>query len=117
MAPTLALAKAASAHRARELALRFGLGDRLHHRPGELSTGERQRTALARALLNQPGLLLADEPTGNLDRANAELVLGYMAEFAGAGGAVLLATHDSSAAQYACGVLRLDKGRLTAAPL
>jgi putative ABC transport system ATP-binding protein len=112
LAPTLALGRADSVQRGRELALRFGLVDRLQHRPGKLSTGERQRTALARALLNRPSLLLADEPTGNLDRDNAELVLGYLAQFAKEGGAVLLATHDGSAARYARRVLCLEKGRL-----
>jgi putative ABC transport system ATP-binding protein len=80
--------------------------------PAELSTGERQRTALARALLNRPQLLLADEPTGNLDRENAAVVLGRLAEFAGSGGAVLLVTHDPMAAEYARRRVGMKEGRL-----
>ena len=76
--------------------------------PAELSTGEKQRTALARALLNRPKLLLADEPTGNLDQENGQAVLGYLREFARDGGAVLLATHDPRAAEYAHRVIRLE---------
>ena len=97
---------------AAELLDRFQLAHRLRHRPAELSTGERQRTALARALLNRPKLLLADEPTGNLDRDNAEIVLGYLAEFTRNGGAVLLVTHDSAAAQYAQRTVHLKEGKL-----
>jgi ABC-type lipoprotein export system ATPase subunit len=87
--------------RAEELLDHFGLGPRAKHRPGQLSTGERQRTALARALLNRPRLLLADEPTGNLDQENAEIVLRHLAEFAHQGGGVLLVTHDPQAAEMA----------------
>ncbi|MBN1419493.1 MAG: ABC transporter ATP-binding protein [Planctomycetes bacterium] len=87
--------------RARTLIERFGLAPRAHHVPAELSTGERQRTALARALFNRPKLVLADEPTGNLDQANAEVVLQALAEFAGEGGTVLLVTHGGDAARYA----------------
>lgn len=101
MAPGVALPRPDSEARARALIARFGLGERTHHVPAELSTGERQRTALARALLNRPRLLLADEPTGNLDPENSEIVLGYMDEFARSGGAVLVVTHDSDARQYA----------------
>jgi putative ABC transport system ATP-binding protein len=75
---------------------RVGLGDRLHHRPGQLSTGQQQRVAVARALANQPHLVLADEPTGNLDRKNARaalaLIRGACHE---AGAALLLVSHDS----------------------
>ncbi len=73
---------------------RFGLQDRCRHPVTELSVGERQRVALARALLFQPALLLADEPTGNLDKHNASIVLQALQDFATQGGAVLLVTHN-----------------------
>ena len=97
---------------AQQLAERFGLAHRLSHRPAALSTGERQRVALARALLRQPRVLLADEPTGNLDQENAAVVMTHLAEFAQAGGAVLLATHDPRAAAHATRRWRLEHGRL-----
>jgi len=97
--------------RAEEIIRYFQLTDRADHVPAELSTGERQRTALARATLNRPGLLLADEPTGNLDGANAEIVLGYLDEFARAGGAVLLVTHDDHAAGFAQRTVLLADGK------
>jgi putative ABC transport system ATP-binding protein len=112
LAPALALALPGAQQRAEELVTRFGLQDRAHHVPAELSTGERQRAALARALLNSPKLLLADEPTGNLDRENAGLVLDCLSSFARDGGAVLLVTHDSSAAQQASRTVRIQGGRL-----
>ena len=102
--------------RAEELLARFGLQSRAHHVPGALSTGERQRTALARALLNRPKLILADEPTGNLDRENSEIVLQHLSEFAENGGAVLLVTHDEQALQYAKRVERIRDGRMVIAP-
>jgi len=97
--------------RARELISHFGLDHRLHHVPGRLSTGERQRTAMARALLNRPRLLLADEPTGNLDHENAEAMLSYLKEFTREG-AVLLVTHDDRAVQFADGVMHIREGKL-----
>jgi putative ABC transport system ATP-binding protein len=114
LAPALAANGGAADLRARaaELAGHFGLADRLHHVPAALSTGERQRTALARALLNHPKLLLADEVTGNLDAASGQVVLRYLAEFAAQGGAVLMVTHDDGAARVAQRVVRLDKGKL-----
>jgi ABC-type lipoprotein export system ATPase subunit len=112
LAPCIALPPAGAGDRACELIAHFGLEDRALHVPAELSTGERQRVALARALLNRPKLLLADEPTGNLDRDNARIVLGYLAEFAKSGGAVLLVTHDAAAAEFAQRTLRLIEGRL-----
>ena len=114
LAPALALRLPDGQKRARELAARFGLTERLQHVPSELSTGERQRTALARALLHSPKLLLADEPTGNLDRDNASLVLDCMADFARNGGGVLLVTHDIAAAQVAQRIVRLQNGKLAA---
>ena len=77
-----------------------------------LSTGERQRTALARALITRPQLILADEPTGNLDRANADAVLDSLAEFARDGGMVLMVTHDAEAASRADRILKLQSGAL-----
>jgi len=112
LAPALATHIEDATRRAEELATRFGLAERLHHVPAELSTGERQRTALARALLNRPKLLLADEPTGNLDRENAQRALRHMADFSRAGGAVLMVSHEGSAVQYAHRVLRLENGIL-----
>jgi len=113
LAASLAMPRADARSRARELIARFDMTDRMDHVPAELSTGERQRTAMARALLNRPKLLLADEPTGNLDQANSRVVLGYLAEFAKEGGAVLLVTHDADAAEYAHRALELAGGRMT----
>lgn len=98
--------------RARELLEKFNLTDRARHVPSELSTGERQRTALARALLNGAGLILADEPTGNLDGDNAGVVLGHLRTFADEGGAVLLVTHDARVAEYAERTLVLREGAI-----
>ncbi|GAB4140701.1 MAG: ABC transporter ATP-binding protein [Planctomycetaceae bacterium] len=97
--------------RARELLTQFGLESRLSHLPTELSTGERQRVAMARALLNRPKLLLADEPTGNLDRENAEIVMRYLVEFVNEG-AVLLVTHDSRILEHVHHVEWIRDGRL-----
>ena len=83
------------------LAEQFGLAHRLDHTPAELSSGEKQRTALARALLFKPKVILADEVTGNLDQANAQIVLGYLREYVGTGGSVLLVTHDREIAAQA----------------
>ena len=112
LSPSLALASDGAAGRARMLIEHFGLTQRRHHKPAELSTGERQRTALARALLNKPGIILADEPTGNLDADSARAVLEYLAEFAGDGGAVLLVTHDDRAAGYAQRTVKMRGGRI-----
>lgn len=119
LAPTLALADtpaAVSADVAREAAQllleRFGLSDRAGHTPARLSSGERQRCALARALLNKPKMLLADEPTGNLDAENAALVLSALRGFVEDGGAVLLVTHDDRAAAAADHTLWMKQGRL-----
>jgi ABC-type lipoprotein export system ATPase subunit len=103
---------AESRQHARELIDRFGISDRLTHRPAELSTGERQRVAMARALLNRPSLLLADEPTGNLDPENAQSVMQLLDEFHQGGGCVMLVTHDTQSTVAASRQLRLDAGRL-----
>ena len=110
--PALALPTVAAPERARQLLEQVGLSHRLSHVPAELSTGERQRVALARALLNRPRLLLADEPTGNLDAANAKIVLAHLAAFAKAGGIVLLVTHDVEAVKQADHILTMNDGRI-----
>ncbi|MGF1578489.1 MAG: ABC transporter ATP-binding protein [Gemmataceae bacterium] len=108
LASGLAAPVADAKGKATKLLERFGLSHRLTHVPGELSTGEKQRTALARALLNDPPIVLADEPTGNLDEENGRRVLKHLAEYAQDGGAVLLVTHDTRAAQYATRMFPLD---------
>ena len=85
----------------------LGLKDRMHHTPSELSAGEKQRTALARALLYKPKVILADEITGNLDDQNATIVLTKLTEFAKSGGTVMLVTHDEKAFKYADRVIGL----------
>ena len=112
LAPSLAARTDTPRERAEELIAQFNLSSRAGHVPGALSTGERQRTALARALLNRPRVLLADEPTGNLDPENASILLGHLAEFARAGGAVLMVTHADLAKEYADQVVRIEEGRV-----
>ena len=99
--------------RARELLTTVGLGDRLKHRPAELSGGEQQRVALARAMVNQPVLILADEPTGNLDSASGERVLEALEQMRRETGTTLVVvTHDPSVAARADRVLQLHDGRI-----
>ena len=112
LAASLGVPAADAKERARQLIGHFGLQDRTHHVSADLSTGERQRTALARALLNRPRLLLADEPTGNLDEENGAVVLRYLAEFARDGGTVLLVTHDPRARDHAGRVVRMEGGKI-----
>lgn len=101
-----------STAQARELTEKLGLADRVHHKPSELSAGERQRTAIARALLNRPKIILADEPTGNLDPDNAAVVLGYIDEFHQQGGTVILATHGPAAKEFADRTIYLRNGNI-----
>jgi putative ABC transport system ATP-binding protein len=113
----LELAGAADAdERARAALERVGLGHRLDHYPAALSGGEQQRVAFARAVVHRPSLLLADEPTGNLDRATARLIsdalFGYRDE---TGAAVMVITHDEALARRADRVVRIEDGRLSEA--
>jgi putative ABC transport system ATP-binding protein len=110
----LAGAGAEAVRRARELLERVGLEARADAFPDELSGGEQQRVATARALVNRPAVVLADEPTGNLDAESAERTLALLAGLAGEDGrTVLLATHDPAAAARAGRVLALEDGRVT----
>ncbi len=108
---TLNLANSVQITRERgiELLKYLGLQDRINHVPGELSVGEKQRTALARALLNQPEILFADEITGNLDDDNTELVIHYLQEYKKKGGTILLVTHDSQTAGQADRIVYLKQ--------
>ena len=105
--------KAQAAERSRELLSALGLEHRLDHRPSQLSGGEQQRVAVGRALANKPDLVLADEPTGNLDEATADKVLAQFLELVrGTGSAALVATHNERLAARMDRVLRLHEGVL-----
>ncbi|HUS72587.1 MAG TPA: ABC transporter ATP-binding protein [Sedimentisphaerales bacterium] len=103
-------AKKSEKAKALELIERFGLTGRDYHKPAELSAGEKQRTATARALFNNPKIILADEPTGNLDDDNTTTVLGHLSEFHKAGGTVILATHGVEAERFADRTICLRNG-------
>lgn len=106
------LAGGGTAERANELIEELGLGDRRSHVPKKLSAGEQQRVGLARALVANPKLLLADEPSGNLDQGSTKLVLAGLKKFVAEGGAALVATHDPEVIKMADRVLTLEKGIL-----
>ncbi len=112
LAPSLAAPVPEAEKRAGELLERFGLAGRADHKPGELSTGEKQRTALARALLLGPPLLLADEPTGNLDPGSSQGILRAFEEYTRSGGTILLVTHDPALAPRKGREFLLEEGRL-----
>jgi lipoprotein-releasing system ATP-binding protein len=104
---------AAAAHRAEQLLGALGLDKRLDHRPSKLSGGEQQRVAVARALANKPPLVLADEPTGNLDEHTADVVFAeFLNLVRGEGSAALVATHNERIAAKMDRVVRLHEGRL-----
>jgi putative ABC transport system ATP-binding protein len=99
--------------RAKELLTLFGLGDRLHHRPSELSGGQQQRVAMARALANNPPLLLADEPTGNLDTEAGGIVLDALQQIRRESGTtVVIVTHDPALAEHTDRVITLVDGQI-----
>ncbi|UCE04662.1 MAG: ABC transporter ATP-binding protein [bacterium] len=98
--------------KAKQLLERFNLLEREFHRPSELSAGEKQRTAIARALLNQPKIILADEPTGNLDPENSQQIIGYLSEFHHDGGTVIAVTHGVIVDQFADRIFYMNRGTI-----
>jgi putative ABC transport system ATP-binding protein len=95
-----------------------GLADRATHKPGELSGGQQQRVSIARALVADPTLLVCDEPTGDLDRENAEEILGLLQTLnQKQGKTIIMVTHDPLAADHAARTLHVDKGRLVDTPV
>jgi putative ABC transport system ATP-binding protein len=103
----------AQKERATALLERVGLADRLDHKPGELSVGQQQRVALARMLANDPAVILADEPTGNLDPETSQQIIGFLEEFNAEGKTIVMVTHDPRAAKRAKRTLRLQNGAIT----
>ena len=99
--------------KALKLLTNFGLENRINHYPKELSGGEQQRIAIARALANDPSFILADEPTGNLDVKNEEIVYNTLRELANSGKAVVVVSHNESIKKYADKVLYMDLGKLS----
>ena len=110
--PTVYSGLANAAKRAREALARVGLAGREHHRPTQLSGGEQQRVAIARALINDPSIILADEPTGNLDTRRGQDVLALFQELNREGITIVLVTHEEQLAQHARRIVRLMDGRL-----
>lgn len=98
--------------RAEEMLANVGLADRRDHRPSQLSGGEQQRVALARALVTEPAVVMADEPTGNLDSATGNEILGLLRSTADAGQTIVLVTHDPAIAGFADRTVRLTDGAL-----
>jgi len=102
--------KKARTERAMEVLAKVGLSDRSHHRPNEMSGGQIQRVAIARALINNPAIILADEPTGNLDSKTSVEVMDIFGKIQAAGNTVVLVTHEEDIAAYAKRVVRLRDG-------
>lgn len=98
--------------RVRTLADRLGIGNRLNHLPSQLSGGQRQRVAIARALINQPSILLADEPTGNLDKTSAQEIMELLLDLNRAGNTIILVTHDEGFANLCPRKITISDGRI-----
>jgi ABC-type lipoprotein export system ATPase subunit len=106
------LSRAEAMDRAAQLLDRFGLGDKLYRRANRLSGGEQQRVAIARALANEPAVLLADEPTGNLDRKNSDRIAAVFDELAGTGQAIVMVTHDTALARRGGRMITMEDGKV-----
>ena len=112
LVPAMIGGKAAT-DRATDLLNRVGLKDRMHHLPSELSGGEQQRVAIARSLINDPAILFADEPTGNLDSKNGEVIIALLLDLAKDGGRTLVVvTHDERLASRGDRLVRIVDGRI-----
>ena len=98
--------------RARQALEEVGLGDRIDHKPGELSGGQTQRVAIARALVNHPSIILADEPTGNLDTATSHDIMEMFGKLSAAGNTIILITHEEDIARFTRRIIRLRDGRI-----
>jgi putative ABC transport system ATP-binding protein len=106
------IAPAEREQRAAALLKRIGLDDRFRHRPAELSGGEQQRVAIARALANSPSMILADEPTGNLDSRTGKQIMNLLEELVDEGHLLIIVTHDEAISRRAQRVIRLSDGRI-----
>lgn len=106
------VSKRARRKRAKELLEKVGLGERLYHLPNEMSGGQRQRVAIARALANEPPILLADEPTGNLDTASSVEIMELFTQLNKEGTTVIIVTHEDDIAQYTNRIIRFQDGKL-----
>ena len=103
--------KSKRTQRAEKLLNRVGLGDRLEHMPSELSGGQRQRVSIARSLANDPDIILADEPTGNLDTETGENIMNLLTELNNEGKTIIMVTHDENDAEYADRIIKIVDGK------
>lgn len=105
------VSKAERTEKAEEILKDVGLGDRLHHMPSELSGGQRQRVSIARSLANDPAIILADEPTGNLDTDTGEKIMDLLTELNDEGKTIIMVTHDENDAEYADRIIKIVDGK------